>query len=100
MIADMKQLHKVLLARITAYRQQNGREPSTPSIAQLLSNTLYYRRFFPYYTFNVLAGLDDEGKGWCYSYDAVGSYERVQCAASGSGSALALPVLDSQVRKD
>lgn len=32
-----------------------------------------------------------------YTYDAIGSYERVTYASSGSGSLLVQPVLDSQV---
>ena len=31
------------------------------SIARMLSLMLYGRRFFPYYTFNIVAGVDDEG---------------------------------------
>ena len=96
MQADAATLHKVLTARIVQYRQRHHQTMSTPAIAQLLSNTLYYKRFFPYYTFNVLGGLDQEGKGAVYGYDAIGSFERIPYGVTGSASALITSILDNQ----
>ncbi len=71
---------------------------SSPAIAQLLSVTLYYRRFFPYYAFCMVGGVDEEGKGAVYGYDAVGSYKRDEYGCMGSGQNFIMPILDNLVR--
>merc|ERR1711988_392400 len=44
--ADIQTLHKTLKMRLTRFRQDHGHEMSITAIAQMLSNTLYFRRFF------------------------------------------------------
>lgn len=97
MTTDAQALHKLLKARVTTYQQMHGADPSTAALAQLLSNTLYSRRFFPYYTFNLLCGLSEAGEGVIYGYDAIGSYDVLQYGAQGSGIELVIPVLDNQM---
>ena len=43
------------------YQHQHNKIMSCPAMAQLVANTLYYRRFFPYYTSTICAGLNPEG---------------------------------------
>jgi 20S proteasome subunit beta 6 len=99
MQADIAALVRRLSIDLAWYAHQHGKPMSTPALAQFLSNTLYYKRFFPYYSFCILAGVDDAGAGCCYSYDAVGSFERVACAACGSAQTLLQPFLDSQITR-
>uniref|UniRef100_A0AC34FZL1 Uncharacterized protein n=1 Tax=Panagrolaimus sp. ES5 TaxID=591445 RepID=A0AC34FZL1_9BILA len=65
--------------------------------AELLSRNLYYRRFFPYYTGALLAGVDEDGKGAVYSYDPIGCIERLAYSSSGAGESMIQPFLDNQV---
>jgi len=71
------------------------------SVANLLQQILYGRRGFPFYSFCVVAGIDqqDNRDGCCdpgvvYVYDAIGSYERVAVASAGTGRELLQPILD------
>eukprot|EP00878_Enallax_costatus_P011701 GHUV01012216.1.p1 GENE.GHUV01012216.1~~GHUV01012216.1.p1 ORF type:complete len:233 (+),score=54.66 GHUV01012216.1:343-1041(+) len=97
---DMKALQKLLQARNVMFQHNHGKPMSCKAAAQLLSNTLYYKRFFPYYTFNICAGLDEEGRGAVFTYDAIGSYERTGYSCQGSGKDLIQPVLDNQLKAD
>ena len=60
----------------------------------MLSVTLYQKRFFPYYAFNILCGQKEDGSFICYGYDAIGSYEHFKFGSCGSGGKLITPVLD------
>lgn len=44
-----------------------------------------------------MAGLDKDGKGVVYGYDAIGSYGSDRALAQGSGAHMILPFLDSEV---
>ncbi|KAG1699060.1 hypothetical protein DVH05_014432 [Phytophthora capsici] len=97
---DIIQLRGVLSIRAQMYQHDNETAMSSSAMAQLLMNTLYSRRFFPYYAFCILCGIDEEGKGAVYTYDAIGSYDRVTRAAQGSGGHLMIPLLDNLVEHD
>jgi len=97
MQAEAKTLRKVLDHKIAMYKHKHSKDMSTPAVAQMLSTTLYHKRFFPYYTFNVVGGVDEDGKGAVYGYDAIGSFERMPYGVTGSASALMTSVLDNQI---
>ncbi|XP_065655860.1 proteasome subunit beta type-1-B [Hydra vulgaris] len=94
---DVLTLTKNIKTRLVMYEHEHFKTMSCSSIAQMLSTTLYYKRFFPYYTYNIIAGLDSDGKGAIYSFDPVGSYERETYRAGGSCSAMLQSFLDNQI---
>jgi 20S proteasome subunit beta 6 len=95
--ADVIALYNELTLRATMYKHKHGVNMGTVAAAQLLSNTLYYRRFFPLYALAVIAGIDHEGKGYVAGYDAVGSYIKAREGyhAGGNAAALLMPILDN-----
>lgn len=95
--ADGLQLTKDIQTQIRMFKYQHEKVMSIRSIAQLTMTILYGHRFFPYYTFTLLGGIDEEGRGAVFSFDPVGSFERETYRAGGSASALIQPFLDSQI---
>ena len=79
---DITTLQKLLRAKVTQYEFQHGETVLPHSLAQSLANTLYGRRFFPYYTWNVVAGLDQQG---ARATPARGTAWRHGAGAAGAG---------------
>uniref|UniRef100_A0A8C6Z5P8 Proteasome subunit beta n=1 Tax=Nothoprocta perdicaria TaxID=30464 RepID=A0A8C6Z5P8_NOTPE len=94
---DCLTLTKIIEARLKMYKHSNNKTMTTGAIAAMLSTILYSRRFFPYYVYNIIGGLDEEGKGVVYSFDPVGSYQKDNFIAGGSATAMLQPLLDNQI---
>jgi len=94
---DVLTFSRILEARLKMYEHEHHKVMSTPAVAQMMSTMLYYKRFFPYYISNVVAGLDAQGRGCVYSYDPVGHCSKEEYRAGGSSSALLQPLLDNQI---
>ncbi|KAJ6476112.1 20S proteasome subunit [Mycena sanguinolenta] len=95
--ADGNMFVKKVRQRLEWYRHAHARDMSLHAIARLIQTMLYQRRFFPYYVYNILGGIEDDGSGAVYSFDPVGSYERETCRAAGAASSLVQPFLDNQI---
>ena len=73
MYADALNLWKKLDQKIELYELNHNKPPKSSAIASLLGRVLYEKRFFPFYTFNIVVGFEgDEPRIW--GYDAIGSY--------------------------
>ncbi|KAF5289903.1 hypothetical protein FQR65_LT11714 [Abscondita terminalis] len=94
---DVLTFTRIVNSRICLYKHQNNKVMSTEAIAQMLSTILYFKRFFPYYVSNILAGLDSNGKGCVFNYDPIGHYVQTQYEADGTGGSFATSILDNKV---
>lgn len=94
---DVLQLRRLLEARLHKYRFDYRDNMTVDLCAELLSRNLYYRRFFPYYTGAILAGIDENGHGAVFSYDPIGCIQRVVYTASGSAEPMIIPFFDCQI---
>jgi 20S proteasome subunit beta 6 len=44
------------------YRHNHAKDMPLRSIARLIQTMLYAQRFFPYYVYNILGGIEEDGK--------------------------------------
>ena len=94
LVADMQILALQIKALAKIRRMEIRREVPPNTIAKMMSNMMYDRRFFPLLTQVIVGGFVDEPK--LYTLDPLGSVLPDEYAAVGTGAEMALGVLDPQ----
>jgi len=98
LVADMQILSLQIAALAKIRRMEIKRDVPPNTVAKMMSNMMYERRFFPLLTQVIVGGL--VGKPTIYTLDPLGSVLPDDYAAVGTGAEMALGVLDPQFKKD
>ncbi len=97
LVADMQILSLQIAALAKIRHLELKRDIPPNSIAKMMSNMMYERRFFPLMTQVIVGGV--VGKPTMYTLDPLGSVLPDQYAAVGTGAEMALGVLDPQFKE-
>jgi proteasome beta subunit len=99
LVSDMQ----ILLREVEAYAQlfslDVGRPISVRSAAKLMSNLLFERRLAPLITQTIVSGVDEEGAS-LYVLDILGSVIPDKYAVVGSGTEIAMGVIEEGYREN
>ncbi len=99
-VADAQNVVDILKANATLFRFTNRRPMSVGSAARLAANLLFQNRLLPLTLQAIIAGVDMEGPH-IFSLDPFGSItEEKKFFATGSGSPIALGILEDRYRED
>ncbi|WXG41295.1 MAG: archaeal proteasome endopeptidase complex subunit beta [Candidatus Freyarchaeum deiterrae] len=99
LVADMQVLSKELEAMTRMYSMEQRRPIGIRSAAHLLSNILYERKMYPFFSQTIIGGFDDSGPA-IYTLDLMGSLLKDSYASVGSGSEIALGTLERHFKED
>ncbi len=98
LVADMQILSLQIAALAKIRKMELKREIPPNTIAKMMSNMMYERRFFPLLTQVIVGGVVD--KPVIYTLDPLGSVLPDNYAAVGTGAEMALGVLDPQFKEN
>jgi proteasome beta subunit len=91
------QILSLQIAALAKIRNMELKRDVPPnSVAKMMSNMMYERRYFPLLTQVIVAGVVD--KPVLYTLDPLGSVLPDEYAAVGTGAEMALGVLDPQFK--
>lgn len=97
LVADMQILALQIKALTKIRKMELKRDVPPNSVAKMISNLMYERRYFPLLTQVIVGGIVD--KPAIYTLDPLGSVLPDEYAAVGTGAEMALGVLDPQFKE-
>jgi len=98
-VADAQAAIEELKFHLNYYENTYGRRLPAKSAANYLSLILYSNRLYPLITEVIVAGKDNEGYA-IYKLDPLGSLIKDDYTVSGSGSMVAIGILESEYKPD
>ncbi len=98
LVADMQILTLQISALAKIRKMDLKRDVPPNTIAKMMSNMMYERRYFPLLTQVIVGGVVD--KPIMYTLDPLGSVLPDKYAAVGTGAEMALGVLDPQFKEN
>jgi len=96
LVADMQILSLQIAALAKIRKMELKRDVPPNTVAKMMSNMMYERRYFPLLTQVIVGGVVD--KPIMYTLDPLGSVLPDEYAAVGTGAEMALGVLDPQFK--
>ena len=93
----MQILIREAAAYTNLYSYERGRFASVRTAAKVMGTLLFERRLFPYLTQTIVAGIDEEGPS-LFVLDPIGSVIQDKYASVGTGSEIAVGVLEAEYR--
>ncbi|MFN4132911.1 MAG: proteasome subunit beta [Candidatus Hadarchaeales archaeon] len=93
---DVQNLVNLLKAEANLYKLEKNRQISPRNVAQIASNILHGRRFFPYIMEGMIGGMGEDGPALFFMDAVGGKLEERKFAAAGTGATVAYGVFEKE----
>lgn len=97
-VADMQILTREVSANLRIYSFEREQSINVRTAAKFMGSVLFERRYFPYLAQTIVGGMDESGPK-LFVLDPLGSVIEDKFTAVGSGSEIAMGLLESEFKE-
>ncbi len=96
-VADMQILTREVAAHLNIYTYEREQSVTVKTAAKLMGSVLFERRYFPFLAQTIVGGIDESGPK-LFVLDPLGSVIEDKFTAVGSGSEIAMGLLETEFK--